>query len=110
MDIKDFAKQFGDVSYADANKMTVGEGVVTFHDPESMHNAYKDMNGRELRGKPMRLIYEFEEDDPNHNSRDEGRKSRSRSRDRSRSRSPARSDNEQSKIERKNGIYKISLI
>lgn len=76
-DLKDFMRQAGDVTYADAHKQRRNEGVVEFATYTDMRNAYYKLDSAQLNGRKIRLI----EDRPRH------RRSRSRSSSRSRSRS-----------------------
>jgi len=61
MDVKDIAKEFGKCTFADANKIRTGEGIVAFADRESMVKAKEGMNGYDLRGLRMKAEYEFPE-------------------------------------------------
>ncbi|XP_049844875.1 serine/arginine-rich splicing factor 5-like isoform X6 [Schistocerca gregaria] len=79
-DLKDFMRQAGEVTYADAHKQRRNEGVVEFASYSDMRNALQKLDDTELNGRRIRLI------EDTHSSR--GRRSRSSS---SRSRSPSRS-------------------
>ncbi|CAI8043315.1 Serine/arginine-rich splicing factor 4 [Geodia barretti] len=97
-DLKDFMRQAGDITYADAHKTRVGEGTVEYASREDVKNALRKLDGADLNGRKLRLT----EDRGGHSrhrsrsrsgSRDRRRsesrsRSRSRSRDRGRSRSP----------------------
>lgn len=61
IDIKDMAKEYGNCTFADANKVRTGEGIVAFADQDSMIRAKEGMHNRELRGLRMRVEYEFPE-------------------------------------------------
>jgi len=61
MDIKDIAKEFGKCTFADANKIRTGEGIVAFADRESMLKAKEGINGYDLRGLRIKAEYEFPE-------------------------------------------------
>lgn len=61
IDIKDLAKDFGTCTYADANKVRTGEGIVAFSDAEGMIKAKEGMNNYDLRGLRMKVEYEFPE-------------------------------------------------
>jgi len=82
-DLKDYMRQAGEVTYADAHRDVRGEGVVDFMTRRDMENAKEKLDGKEINGRKIRLIEE----------RSGGRRSRSRSRSprRSRSRSDSRS-------------------
>jgi len=87
-DLKDYMRQAGEVTYADAHKRRRNEGVIEFESYSDMKSAYNKLNNTELGGRKIKLI----EDRPHHGrSRSRSRsssRSRSKSRTRSRSRSP----------------------
>lgn len=76
-DLKDYMRQAGEVTYADAHKQRRNEGIVEFASYKDMKNVIEKLDGTELNGRKIKLI----EDRPS-------RKSRSRSSSGSRSRSP----------------------
>merc|ERR1712083_490639 len=78
-DLKDYMRQAGDVTYADAHKTRKNEGVVEFACKADLKNAMDKLDGTELNGRRIKLVEESR-----------GR-SRSRSRNRSRSKSRSRS-------------------
>ncbi|KXJ17986.1 serine/arginine-rich splicing factor 6 [Exaiptasia diaphana] len=78
-DLKDYARQVGDVAYGDAHKPRQGEGIIEFHSKRDLKRAVRKLDGRELCGKRIKII-------------DESPRSRSRSRSVSRSRSRSRSN------------------
>ncbi|RXG54781.1 Serine/arginine-rich splicing factor 4 [Armadillidium vulgare] len=80
-DLKDFMRQAGEVTYADAHKQRRNEGVVEFATNGDMRNALVKLDGKELHGRRIHLI-----DD----SRGRRRRSRSHSYSRSRSRTRSR--------------------
>lgn len=61
MDLKDMARQYGGVTFAEANKDKDREGIVTFSNKNDMMAAYKDMDGKEFFGKTLEVEYEFPE-------------------------------------------------
>eukprot|EP01134_Creolimax_fragrantissima_P000414 CFRG0414T1 len=75
-DLKDFFREYGSVTFADANKARDGEGIIEFSSYEDMKKALKDADGREIDGYRIRL------------SENSSKSSRRRSVSRSRSRSP----------------------
>ncbi|XP_055949121.1 serine/arginine-rich splicing factor 4-like [Argiope bruennichi] len=87
-DLKDYMRQAGEITYADAHKQRRNEGVVEFATYSDMKNAYNKLNDTELNGRRIRLI-----EDRSHRSRrfHSRSSSRSHSKSRSRSRSPHRS-------------------
>lgn len=100
-DLKDYMRQAGEVTYADAHKQHRNEGVVEFASHSDMKNALDKLDDTEINGRRIRLI----EDRSGRKSRSASyssrsrsrsrsvRKSRSRSRSRSKSRSKSRSAN-----------------
>eukprot|EP00731_Ephydatia_muelleri_P038148 Em0666g4a len=49
-------RQAGEITYADAHKQRVGEGVVEYASHDDMKNAMKKLDGVELKGRKLRLI------------------------------------------------------
>ena len=94
-DLKDYMREAGEVSYADAHRPRRNEGVVEFTSSSGMKKALRTLDDTELNGRHIRLI----EDNPRGRSRSYSR-SRSRSprrRSRSRSRDRKRRDSKRSK-------------
>ncbi|XP_007883019.1 serine/arginine-rich splicing factor 6 isoform X1 [Callorhinchus milii] len=85
-DLKDFMRQAGEVTYADAHKQHMNEGVIEFRSYSDMKRALDKLDGSEINGRKIRLV----EDRPR-NSRRSSSGSRSRSRSRSRRHSRSRS-------------------
>merc|ERR1712083_780174 len=85
-DLKDYMRQAGDVTYADAHKTRKNEGVVEFACKGDLKNAMDKLDGSELNGRRIKLIEESRG-----RSRSRSPRSRSKSRSRSRKRSPSRS-------------------
>ncbi|KAJ8955499.1 hypothetical protein NQ318_003602 [Aromia moschata] len=85
-DLKDYMRQAGEVTYADAHKQRRNEGIVEFASYKDMKNVIEKLDGTELNGRKIKLI----EDRQSKRSRSRSRSS-SRSRSRSRSASPSRS-------------------
>lgn len=81
-DLKDYMRQAGEVTYADAHRDRKNEGVVEFATSSEMKAAIKQLDDTELNGRRIRLL----EDRGGRG----GRGGRSRSRSDSRSRSPSR--------------------
>ncbi|XP_067012164.1 serine-arginine protein 55 isoform X2 [Anabrus simplex] len=79
-DLKDFMRQAGEVTYADAHKQRRNEGVVEFASYSDLKNALDKLDDTELNGRRIRLI-----DDSRRGGRRRTRSSSSRSRSRSRS-------------------------
>lgn len=83
-DLKDYMRQAGEVTYADAHRDRKNEGVVEFATSSEMKAAIKQLDDTELNGRRIRLV----EDRGGRGGG--GRGGRSRSRSDSRSRSPSR--------------------
>lgn len=83
-DLKDYMRQAGEVTYADAHRDRKNEGVVEFATSSEMKAAIKQLDDTELNGRRIRL----QEDRGGRGGG--GRGGRSRSRSDSRSRSPSR--------------------
>uniref|UniRef100_A0A8C6M5F4 Serine and arginine rich splicing factor 6b n=1 Tax=Nothobranchius furzeri TaxID=105023 RepID=A0A8C6M5F4_NOTFU len=82
-DLKDFMRQAGEVTYADAHKERTNEGVIEFRSYSDMKRAMDKLDGTDINGRKIRLV----EDKPRRRRSYSGSRSRSRSRRRSRSRS-----------------------
>jgi len=80
-DLKDYMRQAGEVTYADAHKQRRNEGVVEFASFSDMKNALDKLDDTDLSGRRIKLIED----------KSRRRRSRSRSRSKSRSRSDSRS-------------------
>ncbi|XP_076317182.1 serine/arginine-rich splicing factor 4-like isoform X4 [Tachypleus tridentatus] len=80
-DLKDYMRQAGEVTYADAHKQRRNEGVVEFATYSDMKNALDKLDNTELNGRKVRLSED----------RSRKRRSRTKSHSRSRSRSPTKS-------------------
>ncbi|XP_023287663.1 serine-arginine protein 55 isoform X3 [Orussus abietinus] len=87
-DLKDYMRQAGEVTYADAHKQRRNEGVVEFATYSDLKNAIDKLDDTELNGRRIRLI---EDKRRGRRSRSSSSRSQSRSRSRSRRRSRSRS-------------------
>ncbi|XP_056639490.1 serine-arginine protein 55 [Diorhabda carinulata] len=96
-DLKDYMRQAGEVTYADAHKQHRNEGVVEFASYSDMKNAIEKLDDTELNGRKLRLI----EDRKTKSRRSASYSSRSRSRSRSAKRSRSRSRSSRSKSKSK---------
>jgi len=100
-DLKDYMRQAGEVTYADAHKTRRNEGVVEFASSSDMKRALEKLDDTEINGRRIKLILDRDSDSRSrsrHRSRSRSRsrsrrsrRSHSRSRSRSRSRSASRS-------------------
>lgn len=84
-DLKDYMRQAGEVTYADAHKQHRNEGVVEFATHSDMRAALEKLDGTELNGRRVRLV------EDRRGGRRRSRSSSSRSRSRSRPRRSSRS-------------------
>uniref|UniRef100_A0A3Q2R309 Serine and arginine rich splicing factor 6b n=1 Tax=Fundulus heteroclitus TaxID=8078 RepID=A0A3Q2R309_FUNHE len=86
-DLKDFMRQAGEVTYADAHKERTNEGVIEFRTHSDMKRAIDKLDGTDINGRKIRLV----EDRPRKRRSYSGsRSSRSRSERKSRSKSGER--------------------
>ncbi|XP_022351875.1 serine/arginine-rich splicing factor 4 isoform X3 [Enhydra lutris kenyoni] len=86
-DLKDYMRQAGEVTYADAHKGRKNEGVIEFVSYSDMKRALEKLDGTEVNGRKIRLV----EDKPGSRRRRSYSRSRSHSRSRSRSQGGSRS-------------------
>ncbi|GAB6031697.1 hypothetical protein CHUAL_009448 [Chamberlinius hualienensis] len=101
-DLKDFMRQAGEVTYADAHKTHRNEGVVEFATYTDMKNAIEKLNDTELNGRRIKLVEDKSHKRRRSHSRSRSRSRSPRSRSRSRSRSPrSRSPRSRSKSKSK---------
>lgn len=84
-DLKDYMRQAGEVTFADAHRYRKNEGVVEFVSKSEMEHAIEKLDGTEINGRRIKL------------SKDNSRKRRNDSRSRSRSRSRGRDRKSRSK-------------
>lgn len=89
-DLKDYMRQAGEVTYADAHKQRKNEGVVEFATSSDMKTAIDKLDDTELNGRRIRLV-EDRGSRNGRNGRARSRSSSSRSRSRSRRRTRSRS-------------------
>jgi len=54
-DLKDFGRDAGNVSYADIDRDNPGQGILEYLTREDAERAVKDLDGRDLRGRPVRV-------------------------------------------------------
>lgn len=91
-DLKDYMRQAGEVTYADAHKQRKNEGVVEFATSSDMKTAIDKLDDTELNGRRIRLVEDRgSRNGGGRNGRGRSRSSSSRSRSRSRRRSRSRS-------------------
>lgn len=91
-DLKDYLREAGEVTYADAHKHRKNEGVVDFATYDDMKRAIDKMDNTEINGRKIRLIEDGATKSASRSRSRSPRGGRSRSRSpRSRSRSRSRS-------------------
>ncbi|KAI0372970.1 hypothetical protein BV20DRAFT_1034218 [Pilatotrama ljubarskyi] len=59
-DLKDFGREAGSVSYADIDRDVPGEGILEYLSREDAERAVKELDGRDLRGQPVRVTMDRE--------------------------------------------------
>ncbi|KAK5903297.1 hypothetical protein CgunFtcFv8_007090 [Champsocephalus gunnari] len=90
-DLKDFMRQAGEVTFADAHRPKLNEGVVEFASSSDLKNAMDKLSGKEINGRKIKLIEAARKRSRSRSRSESSSRSRSRSRGRSPSRSPRRS-------------------
>ncbi|KAH8099591.1 hypothetical protein BXZ70DRAFT_894790 [Cristinia sonorae] len=101
-DLKDFGREAGSVSYADIDRDNAGEGILEYLSRDDAERAVKELDGKDLRGQPVRVALDEGRAGPDNYRRDERRDDRrddryreDRGHRRDRSRSPyARRDHD----------------
>lgn len=54
-DLKDFGREAGSVSFADIDRDVPGQGILEYLNREDADNAIKTLDGKDLRGQPVRV-------------------------------------------------------
>eukprot|EP00061_Rhincodon_typus_P011486 g36532.t1 len=57
-DLKDFMRQAGEVTFADAHRHKMNEGIVEFASYSDVKNALDKLSGTELNGRKIRVVEE----------------------------------------------------
>ncbi|CAA7271584.1 unnamed protein product [Cyclocybe aegerita] len=57
-DLKDFGRDAGSVSFADVDRDIPGQGVLEYLSREDADRAVKELDGKDLRGRPVRVTYD----------------------------------------------------
>ncbi|XP_031352017.1 serine-arginine protein 55-like [Photinus pyralis] len=111
-DLKDYMRQAGEVTYADAHKEHRNQGVVEFASYSDMKNAIEKLDDTDLNGRKIKVVQDKRSRKHSSSSRSKsGSRSRSRSRSpvnghgsksrsRSASRGNSRSDSREKSVER----------
>jgi len=71
--LKDFGRDAGSVSFADIDRDFPGQGVLEYLSREDADRAVKDLDNKELRGRPVRVAYDDVRNGPDNYRRDERR-------------------------------------
>ncbi|KAG1964160.1 serine and arginine rich splicing factor 5b [Pimephales promelas] len=90
-DLKDFMRQAGEVTFADAHRPKLNEGVVEFASHNDLKNAMEKLSGKEINGRKIKLVEASRKKSRTRSRSNSSSRSRSRSRGRSASRSRSRS-------------------
>ncbi|KAF8636683.1 hypothetical protein AX17_003489 [Amanita inopinata Kibby_2008] len=77
-DLKDFGRDAGSVSFADIDRDFSGQGVLEYLSREDADHAVKELDGKELRGRPVRVAYDDNRNGPDNYRRDDRRDDRYR--------------------------------
>lgn len=85
-DLKDFGRDAGNVTFADINHDVPGQGILEYVHREDASRAVKELDGKDLRGRPVHVAFDDARSGPDNYRRDD------RDRRRDRSRSPRRDD------------------
>ncbi|KAF9817830.1 hypothetical protein IEO21_03172 [Rhodonia placenta] len=75
-DLKDFGREAGSVSYADIDRDAPGEGILEYLSRDDAERAVKELDGKDLRGQPVRVIMDSERTGPDNYRRDARRDER----------------------------------
>ncbi|XP_051955022.1 serine/arginine-rich splicing factor 5-like isoform X1 [Xyrauchen texanus] len=90
-DLKDFMRQAGEVTFADAHRPKLNEGVVEFASHSDLENALEKLSGKEINGRKIKLVEAGRKKSRTRSRSNSSSRSRSRGRSPSRSRSRSRS-------------------
>ncbi|KAF9246351.1 hypothetical protein BU15DRAFT_70450 [Melanogaster broomeanus] len=72
-DLKDFGREAGSVSFADINRDFPGQGVLEYLSPDDADRAVKELDGKDLRGRPVRVAFDDTRGGPDNYKRDSRR-------------------------------------
>ncbi|KAH9951860.1 hypothetical protein B0H21DRAFT_297 [Amylocystis lapponica] len=75
-DLKDFGREAGSVSYADIDRDTPGEGILEYLSREDAERAVKELDNKDLRGQPVRVVLDIERTGPDNYRREPRRDDR----------------------------------
>ncbi|EDR14352.1 uncharacterized protein LACBIDRAFT_306110 [Laccaria bicolor S238N-H82] len=77
-DLKDFGRDAGSVSFADIDRDVPGQGVLEYLSREDADRAVKELDGKDLRGRPVRVALDDSRSGPDNYRRDDRRDDRPR--------------------------------
>ncbi|KAF8892437.1 hypothetical protein BD779DRAFT_1509073 [Infundibulicybe gibba] len=75
-DLKDFGRDAGSVSFADIDRDFPGQGILEYLSREDADRAVKELDGKELRGRPVRVALDDSRAGPDNYRRDDRREER----------------------------------
>ncbi|KAG2752650.1 hypothetical protein CY34DRAFT_594073 [Suillus luteus UH-Slu-Lm8-n1] len=81
-DLKDFGREAGSVSFADIDRDNPGQGILEYLSRDDADRAVKDLDGKDLRGRPVRVAYDDARGGPDNYRREDRREERPRNDDR----------------------------
>ncbi|KAH0830731.1 hypothetical protein J3R83DRAFT_2209 [Lanmaoa asiatica] len=91
-DLKDFGREAGSVSFADIDRDFPGQGVLEYLSRDDADRAVKDLDGKDLRGRPVRVAYDDTRGGADNYRRDDRREERPARDDRYREERPHREE------------------
>ncbi|KAI6045603.1 hypothetical protein EDC04DRAFT_2559251 [Pisolithus marmoratus] len=77
-DLKDFGREAGSVSFADIDRDLAGQGVLEYLSRDDADRAVKELDGKDLRGRPVRVAYDDSRGGADNYRRDDRRDDRYR--------------------------------
>ncbi|KAF5380807.1 hypothetical protein D9615_004114 [Tricholomella constricta] len=77
-DLKDFGRDAGSVSFADIDRDVPGQGILEYLNRDDADRAVKELDGKELRGRPVRVALDDSRVGPDNYRRDDRRDDRPR--------------------------------
>ncbi|TFY78674.1 hypothetical protein EWM64_g5338 [Hericium alpestre] len=80
-DLKDFGREAGSVSFADIDRDNVGTGILEYLSREDADRAVQELDGKDLRGQPVRVALGEERGPDNYRRDDRERYREDRHRD-----------------------------
>jgi len=75
-DLKDFGRDAGSVSFADIDRDTPGNGILEYLSRDDADRAVKELDGKDLRGRPVRVTLDDSRGGPDNYRREDRRDDR----------------------------------